>query len=305
MRVAIIMSTYNGEKYLQEQIDSVIAQDNVEIDLYIRDNCSTDNTVCLLKNNTQKNSNIFIEYDNLNLGFMKSFMKILVGIEKEYDYYAFCDQDDYWEKEKISKAIELISSYDNTQNKPVVYYSNLKICDEKLNYMHTTKLDKRKKNLESLLLRNSIAGCTMVFNNAFFNIIKNKIDIDSLKIKSHDSFLVSICYSIGGIVICDNNSYIKYRKHNNNASGSTNSLTKRIIKELKVFFNKGDKSKLANSVLNMFYDEISDDKRNILLTFVNSTQIKNRIKIFFNFKYSTGDLMLTIYCKLKALLGLL
>lgn len=305
MKIAVIMSTYNGEKYLREQMDSVLAQRNIDIDIYIRDDGSTDNTIPILKEYESNNTNIYLDYNGHNLGFVKSFIKTLITIENEYDYYAFCDQDDFWEDNKIYNAIKLFNDCNQNKDMPVIYYSNLNICDEKLNFLYRTKLEKRKHTLESCLLRNSIAGCTMVFNKSFYKLIKDKMDINILNVKSHDSFFISLCYSLDGKVICDNNSYISYRKHSSNASGSTNSLLKRIKREYKIFCNKGDKSKLAVTILNLYGNKINSEKKDVLLTFAYSNRIKNRIKILFNSNYSTGDIVLTIFAKMKAVLGLL
>ena len=97
------MSTYNGEKYLKEQIDSILSQEGVDVRLYIRDDGSSDRTTDILAS-YQEHKNVKIEKGN-NLGFAKSFLTALDECD-EADYYAFSDQDDVWEKDKLSTAME-------------------------------------------------------------------------------------------------------------------------------------------------------------------------------------------------------
>lgn len=102
--VQVVMSTYNGEKYLKEQIDSILSQEGVDVRLYIRDDGSSDRTTDILAS-YQEHKNVKIEKGN-NLGFAKSFLTALDECD-EADYYAFSDQDDVWEKDKLSTAIEI------------------------------------------------------------------------------------------------------------------------------------------------------------------------------------------------------
>lgn len=303
MKIAVILSTYNGGKYLKEQLDSIIHQENVNIDIYIRDDGSTDNTINILNLYSQKYKNVFVEYGK-NIGFRRSFMERLRLIPMKYDLYSFCDQDDFWEKDKLYKAETLIKEH-LYEEEPILYYSNLKICNEQLDVKKTTSLHKRKQSIESLVLRRSIAGCTMVFNYKLVELLNGKIT-DKMLLRGHDSFLITLCYAINGKVICDSNSYIKYRKHNNNTSISTNTLRGRICKEYEMLINKkGKESIIANELLNNWNDQISEKNKKILNTIKEANKLTNRLKIFFSVKYRTGNFLLTTIGKLKALLGLL
>lgn len=116
------------------------------------------------------------------------------------------------------------------EGKAAVYYSNLNVADANLNIYRTTKLQNRKKSLESLVMRRSIAGCTMVFNECLWDKIA-KVDVtDDMLKRGHDSFILSLCYALGGAVICDPNAYIRYRQHTSNTSGSSHGAAQRIKK---------------------------------------------------------------------------
>lgn len=300
VKIAVLMSTYNGEKYIEEQIDSVLNQ-NIHVDIYIRDDGSTDETVSILKKYEEK-FNIYVEYGD-NLGYKKSFMKLLLNT-KGYDFYAFCDQDDFWIANKISSAIQMIKKYDEI---PALYYSNLKKCDENLCVYGVTDLHKRVMSLQSNILRRSIAGCTIVINKKFWKIISAIGLKDELLIQGHDSYLVSLCYAIEGKVICDKNSYILYRQHGDNTSGASNGIIQRIQKEYSsVKKNKLNEYTMAKAIIKFCPTIISKENMLILQEFIEyKKSLKRKMKIIVSRKYSTGKGILTFWGKIKIMFGLL
>ena len=123
--ILVLMSTYNGEKYLKEQIDSILAQKNVEVTIRVRDDGSTDGTIRILEE-YQKCGKLNW-YSSTNMGPAKSFLDLVYNAPLKYDYYAFCDQDDYWKEDKLYKAIERLEHFDD---KPALYHCELEIVDE-------------------------------------------------------------------------------------------------------------------------------------------------------------------------------
>ena len=111
-KIAVLMSSYNGEKYIEEQIESIIEQENVVVDLFIRDDGSTDKTKEIITRFQSENIHINLDY---NIGVVKSFFE-LIKTADGYDYYALCDQDDVWDKDKLYVAIKHIKEkvYKNT-----------------------------------------------------------------------------------------------------------------------------------------------------------------------------------------------
>lgn len=216
--VAIMMSTYNGEKFIREQLDSILIQKKVSVYIYIRDDGSTDGTVGIINDYSESYSNIKLIQDNKNLGPGLSFMTVLEGVvslEKGYEYYAFADQDDIWLEEKLIKAIEQIKMY----NKPVLYCSNQWI------YRDGNIEGKRYKvppelTLKGNLTRNLFSGCTYVFNHCLAKLIVNcgMPDKNILICRCHDSWVTSIALLVGKVVY-DHDSFIKYRIHNDNVIG--------------------------------------------------------------------------------------
>lgn len=303
MKIAVIMSTYNGEQYIKEQIDSILSQTGVEVELFIRDDGSNDGTVSIIKEYERNQDNIHIEIGT-NLGFSQSFMQKLLSIEG-YEFYAFSDQDDFWEKEKLYQGC--LKLQEVKAGIPAVYYSNLNVSDENLNVYRTTRLQDREQSLESLIMRRSIAGCTMVFNRCLWQkIFEVGVTEDMLK-RGHDSFILSLCYALDGSVLCDANAYIRYRQHTSNTSGSSHGLARRVKKEWNILIKKkGSEPAIARCLLESWGKEIkSEEIKQLRLVASSDTSILARLKIFFSRKFTTGNLTLTAVGKIKALFGLL
>lgn len=302
MRIAVIMSTYNGERYISQQINSIFNQANVEVELFIRDDGSTDNTAKIIHSFAGK-KNVHINIGR-NIGYAQSFIQELLQHEG-FDYYAFSDQDDYWEPEKLFAACEFIRVR-HLQDVPVVYYSNLLISDENLSVYKKTKLECRRHTLESVIMRRSIAGCTIVFNkNMWIKVAGKKITEEMLGL-GHDSFIISLCYSIGGAVLCDSNAYIVYRQHGNNTSGGTPGLRKRIIKEWNALVKqKGMERRIAAAILHNWSDEVSEQAKATLSTIASMNTVPSKVRVLFSPSYVTGDLLLTVFAKLKVLTGII
>lgn len=214
--VSVLMSTYNGEKYLREQIDSILNQENCQITLIVRDDGSSDDTISILKEYEGKGSLKF--YIGSNLRPAKSFLG-LIDIAPETDYYAFSDQDDIWLPNKLNKAINKLELDSTNHLEPKLYFSNLtavnqngKVIKDKIltNHIHI--------EFQAVLLRcGYIFGCTQVFNHALKELLKNSKKPNQQPM--HDIWTAMLC-SLYGQIIYDENSYIHYRQHGNNVVGA-------------------------------------------------------------------------------------
>ena len=158
-KVAILMSTYNGEKYLKEQLDSLLNQTYKNIDIYIRDDESKDSTVEIIENYMKSVDNIKL-IKGKNLGFVKSFFELLKNVE-EADYYAYCDQDDIWMEDKIQRVVEHLSKLD--ENKPNLYFSNSDYYDGEMNFVAHGD-SKKVYNFRNSLVECVSQGMTMCIN---------------------------------------------------------------------------------------------------------------------------------------------
>ncbi len=211
-RVAIIMSVYNGEKYLREQIDSLVNQDYSLIDIFIHDDGSFDSSEKIIEEYSARYSNIYCINEERNLGYPQCFIRILNRVSG-YDYYAFADQDDVWFSNKIHGAVSCLNKYKS--NSPVLYYTAVRYCDKELRVSRESRFASGKRgisqeSLQTLLFGGEAMGMTFVFNNtAREELIKASIIDSSFK----DCFLKLFCASCGSVFYNSKPSAL-YRRHN-------------------------------------------------------------------------------------------
>ena len=213
MKIAVLMSTYNGEAYLQEQIESVLAQQgDFEISLCVRDDGSTDGTQNLLEKAAQQGKLQW--YKGKNLKPAKSFLD-LVDHFPGYDFYAFCDQDDYWHADKLQKSLDLLLR----ETGPAMAFANARLVDKDLQslgrnvYRHCPQLD-----FYSLVCSGGILGCTIVFNEALARILRQCAKPD--KLIMHDFYAAVLCALMDGRILYDPEPHMDYRQHGSNVVGA-------------------------------------------------------------------------------------
>lgn len=206
-RCLVLLSTYNGEKYLPELLDSVMAQKDVLIDVLARDDGSKDKTVEILK----KNDRVQV-YTGKNLKPAKSFLDLILKADASYDYYALCDQDDVWKADKVISAIEHIKN----SNKPTLYSSAVEVVDRDLNFIRKSFTDNSFKDPLYDILTYGTPGCTFVFNKALMQKLK---EYKPTTISMHDSWISFVCLAVNGLFYSDHEAYILYRQHDANVLG--------------------------------------------------------------------------------------
>lgn len=213
------MSTYNGEKYLQTQLDSILAQQGVEVQILVRDDGSIDGTLQILEH--YKQSGKLLYYTGLNLKPAKSFMD-LIRQAPQAEYYAFCDQDDYWLPQKLLKAVTMMEKI-NSEDIPVLYHGKTTLVDSNLKFINLSTTPYTICSFPQSLILYTAIGCTFVFNWKLLHTIQQYTP--SFQI-SHDNWLDQVCRAVNGKVLYDSNSYVYYRQHSNNVSGGIHSWDK-------------------------------------------------------------------------------
>ncbi len=217
-KIDVLMATYNGEKYLKEQIDSILNQTYQNIHLIISDDCSTDETRKILKT-YEENEKITIFYQENNQGYVKNFEFLLKQVTSEL--YMFADQDDFWLPEKIEKSVEKLQN----ENLDLVF-GDLEVVDENLKtiypsfskFMLLDRKIKRELNTNKLqYLYNCMTGCTILSKKEFLDKIL-PLPTNS-KYVIHDYWL-GLVISLNGKVGYLETPYIKYRQHGNNQVGT-------------------------------------------------------------------------------------
>ncbi|MGN8833597.1 glycosyltransferase family 2 protein [Selenomonas montiformis] len=272
-RVAVMMSTYNGEKYLREQIDSILQQDDVIVDLYIRDDGSSDGTAALLKEYDMR-ANVHVDYAE-NIGVIASFMNLLYNVPKTYNYYAFSDQDDFWLKEKLKAAIDRIQE----EHLPNLYFSRKKYVDETLKPLPMTDYIVRGTTIGFALMNSCASGCTMVFNRVLCDKLCQWRP-DPRYMSMHDAWIYIVAAAIGNVVY-DPDSYILYRQHGDNVSLLGSEMRNSPWKHWKLRFKtlldrRHDfrRSYYAKQVLDGYGDELRPDVYNLVYDLANVRKSK-------------------------------
>lgn len=215
--VVILLATYNGEKFLREQIDSLFAQTHKNIHIIVRDDGSQDDTVEILANYAATYPNIFQVMQGPNLGFVGNFLELIAAAPTGAMAYFFCDQDDVWLPEKVASACRLMQ---NVPQGPVLHFGRLSVVDETLQPLHLSPLVSRW-SLGNALLESQITGCTMALNNeamALFQSVRPRSD----RIVAHDWWAYLVMSALGTLVY-DSVPRILYRQHGNNSLGAARS----------------------------------------------------------------------------------
>ena len=164
-------------------------------------------------------------------GFAANFMRLLLNPSIEGDYYAFCDQDDFWCKEKLFEAVSKLRLLSTAEDNATVYASARSFVDDDLKLINTEATSHFVPSFNNALVQNIAAGNTIVLNNAMRVALLNIGEVD---VVSHDWWVYMVCTGIGGCFYYDNTSYLLYRQHLGNVIGSGASLKSRLsrFKEL-------------------------------------------------------------------------
>ena len=217
------MSTYNGEKFVAEQIESIQKQTYTDWNLIIRDDGSKDGTCEIIENFINNDSRIKLIRAE-NVGVIKSFHELVIN-NNDADFYFFADQDDYWLPEKLTIMLEEAKKHDNTI--PVMYYTDLKVTDKNLNVtsesMIRSQSDHANTSLVQELTENTVTGAASMINYELAKLWQTTNDIIM-----HDWYLAIVAAALGELVYIDQPTHL-YRQHDSNVLGAR-TLAKRIRK---------------------------------------------------------------------------
>lgn len=237
--IEILLSTYNGELFLRQQLDSIIDQTYQEWEILIRDDGSCDNTISIINEYCERYPHK-IRYigDNKNIGCLLSYETLLQ--ESKAPYILFCDQDDVWMPDKIestlNKMIFVEKSYPGSS---VLIHTDLEVVDQNKNAIHSSfwKLSHIKPNLlkkfNYLGVYNGVTGCSMMINKA----AKINAMPFSANARMHDSW-ISLCVSKVGYIDYVENKTILYRQHEYNQIGVEEQLNSYNFKNKFLNFKK-------------------------------------------------------------------
>ena len=249
-KIQILLSTYNGEKYLREQLDSYTKLDNFDdIKVLVRDDGSTDLTVEILKEYSEKFG--FEVICGENVGVNMSFHQLVLRADRNCKYFAFSDQDDVWLPNKLSRALEHLAAED--EEKCLLYASCSTLTDEALNPNGNTLIPKKKLSFYNAMVQNVAVGHTQVFNRSLLELLSREFSLD-IGITDHWAYLLA---STTGAVIYDEEKNTLYRQHGSNLIGYGNSFFATFKNRIKRALSSAPQEKTRQ--LEAFLDCYSDD----------------------------------------------
>lgn len=300
--VTVLLSAFNGEKYLTEQIDSLLRQKGIQLSILARDDGSSDRTISILQHYAETDKR-FTYYCGKNIGPAKSFLELIAKTGRS-DFYAFCDQDDVWDENKLVCAIERLRACDHT--KPAYYYSNLRIVDQDLNFYRLShNLPLIQESKYSALTEDMATGCTVVFNEAVARLVRERMPAYC---SMHDSWIYLIS-KFFGTVVYDFDAHISYRQHGNNVVGTyLGKKTASIyIARIKRLFDRKLQPRYsnANSFIRCFGDMLEeDDLKKVEKLAYYKDNFGNRMKLLFDKDISASSLSREIRYRGLIILGI-
>ena len=295
MKVNIVMSTYNGEKYLADQIKSIQSQTFEDWQLLIRDDGSSDNTPSIIRDMAKIDDRIHFINDgqNENYGVIKSFYH-LVKYDSA-DYYFFSDQDDVWLPEKIEVTLKRAQS--ETSAKPLLVYTDLKVVNEDLEVLQESMIKSQSHHANTELVQelteNTVTGGTMMINKA----LADKWQVyDNLLM--NDWYLALLAASLGKLVYIDQVTQL-YRQHEANVLGARTEDKRFKLLRLgpKAIFTKywqliHDSQYQAMTIVKLYKDSLSQEDRLLIEKFndIDQQPIIERIVRLMSYGYSKNQL---------------
>ena len=222
--IAILLATYNSEKYLEIQLNSILAQTNKNWKLYIRDDGSSDKTIAIVKKYCGMFDNIAIVEDDVqHRGARDSFFYLLKNVDA--DYYMFCDHDDFWLPNKIEVSLKYMQEKEKANpNIPICLYTDAIVVDGSYRIVSKSlwKISKINPSLSEkmpfLLMFNSVTGCTMIINK----MAKKTLLPISKNVPMHDVWIAYSVLKASGILFHLDKATLLYCQHGDNAVGANN-----------------------------------------------------------------------------------
>jgi glycosyltransferase involved in cell wall biosynthesis len=225
-KVTILLSTYNGSRFLREQLKSLYEQTYPAIKILVRDDGSSDDTRIILDDECLEQLE-----GRENLGATGSFFALLRhAAQTDTQYVAFCDQDDVWQKNKIQRAVVALAPLVDS---PALYCSRLKLADDQLEPLGRSLIP-RKIGFGNALVENVAVGCTMVLNRQAIDLLCQQRLPDEVYVHDWWCYLVMSCF---GEVVFDDHAFIHYRQHSGNIIGAATSKLDVLKRKLARLFN--------------------------------------------------------------------
>ena len=289
--ITVLLATYNGEKYLDKQIDSLLSQTYKDFNILIHDDGSSDNTVGIINDYITKYPDKISRIDAPATGSSKANFSLLLS-RCDSDYIMFCDQDDVWFPQKIEKSFKIIKQAEEDYGKetPILVHSDLTVTDKNMHtiahsFFEYQKLNANHSKLSNLLVQNCITGCTCIINHA----LKEKSGEIPKECAMHDWWLGLVAVMFGKIIFIDE-PLIYYRQHGDNSVGAKNANSLSYVSNKLKRLNQVKADYLATYVQarilrQRFIKEADGQSQRILNAYCNMSELGKIKKIKLMNKY--------------------
>jgi len=262
--ISIILTTYNGERFIAEQIDSILSQSYKDFRLFIFDDLSTDNTFAIISDYARRYpETVFVEQNAVNTGGAHhNFIRQIVRVRN--DYVMLCDQDDVWMDDKIELTYERMLEMEQRHGKdtPVMVHTDLAVTDENLqmvseSYKTMANIDYSFNRLNNLVSMNIVTGCTIMYNRALAEHFTAVPDFMVM----HDWWVSLVAATFGEIGSVEGQTVL-YRQHEFNSVGAKNVLSLRyisyVLSHIGIMSGKlNDSYRQARSFLKIYSDQLN------------------------------------------------
>lgn len=275
-KAVVLMATYNGAKYLREQIDSILNQTYNNILLVIRDDMSTDDTINIINEYKMNNDNIFLIETSRKLGYPACFYD-LTDKAPEASYYFFADQDDVWHPKKVERAINVLN---NIKESCKVYYSDYWICDDELNKISRSPNVKRDYKLFNSIFETCGIEFTMCLDKKALDLLNMykppKLDCRGI--------WMSMLFSAKARIVYDKVATAKWRRHRSTVTQNEMSDWGLLKYRIKTFIKNDGLNKYRSYICEfkdvVYFDLLEKDKK-VIDIFSNTNYLFAYRKIFY------------------------
>ena len=279
--VLILLAAYNGKDFIRDMIDSVLAQDYQNLCLIVSDDCSTDGTAEILGQYAVDYPEKVQHYcSGMRFGCAQKHFMHLLSRFHDAPYIMFCDQDDIWYSNKVSKTLELMQCIEMDRKTPALVHTDLRVVDRNLNelapsFCANSAIDGRRLSFNHLLVQNVVTGCTVMINQTLARLAVRTSDTQDMLM--HDWWLALLASACGNCAFLPE-ATIDYRQHGGNSVGARN------VHSIRYLMTRLRSSSMRRSInyaalqaqafLNVYRDLLDEDQIDLLNVFI-STREKN------------------------------
>lgn len=277
-KVAILMATYNGEKHLEWQLKSFLDQTHPNWKIAISDDGSSDLTLTILSDfEKELGSNRVSISSGPKQGFCKNFLSLLYHEYRDADYYAFSDQDDIWEADKLERALGHLKEI--PAHIPALYCTRTTLFNDSGKILGFSAAFKKKPSFQNALVQSLSGANTMVFNHAALKLLR-KVSVD-IDVQSHDWWAYLVITGCGGLVLYDTYPSLRYRQHNKNLVGMNNTWKGKLHRVHQLFKGRFKGWNERNvTALTMMYTYLTPENQKTFEQFVSAKKANLPQRLF-------------------------